>query len=88
MRRFLKIALAGGITALAPMLIRRLLAQDLLAQDEPPAAQPENPGGGEPSLTRDQLYREATRLEIKGRSMMNKRQLQKAVEDARVGGKP
>lgn len=40
--------------------------------------------GGEPS--RDELYREAARLDVKGRSKMNKRQLQEAVEAVKTGG--
>ncbi|HEY7967105.1 MAG TPA: hypothetical protein VID68_08760 [Solirubrobacteraceae bacterium] len=39
---------------------------------------------GPPGRTRDQLYAEARRLGVKGRSSMNKAQLQRAV-DARKG---
>jgi hypothetical protein len=36
-------------------------------------------GGGPKGQTRDQLYNEAKRLGVEGRSQMNKRQLQRAV---------
>jgi hypothetical protein len=51
-------------------------------------AAPTSSGGGPTtnSPSRDELYKEAARLGIKGRSKMNKRQLQEAVEAARTGG--
>jgi hypothetical protein len=79
MRRLLKILLAGAVIAIARALIQRLLGQE--AEPEPPAdSQPAS------SPSREQLYKEAARLDVKGRSKMNKRQLQEAVEDARLGG--
>jgi hypothetical protein len=36
--------------------------------------------------TRDELYEQATRLGVRGRSKMNKRQLHEAVEARRSGG--
>jgi hypothetical protein len=36
--------------------------------------------------TRDELYSEAQRLEIQGRSKMNKQELSEAVEAAKTGG--
>jgi hypothetical protein len=36
--------------------------------------------------TREQLYQEARRLDIEGRSKMNKQELQNAVKAARIGG--
>jgi hypothetical protein len=89
MRRLLKIPLAGAVAALVGMLIRRLLEQVEGDRGGVPAAA----GGGEthsaavPPRTRDQLYKEATRLDIKGRSKMNKAELQDAVEMAKTGGR-
>jgi hypothetical protein len=82
MKRLLKIPLAGAVIAIARALIRRLLSDG--------GEKASDPGDGRPpsSLTREQLYREAARLDIPGRSKMNKRQLQQAVEDARIGGSP
>jgi hypothetical protein len=40
-------------------------------------------GGGPKGQTRDQLYNEAKKLRIEGRSTMNKRQLQRAVAGAK-----
>jgi hypothetical protein len=36
--------------------------------------------------TREQLYKQATKLGVRGRSRMNKKQLQEAVETRRSGG--
>ena len=94
MRRLLKIPLAGAVIALARMLIRRLLegedreASVPASATAPPAAARRDPVRKDRSPTRDELYKEAARLDIKGRSKMNKRQLQKAVEDATIGGRP
>jgi hypothetical protein len=88
MRRLLKIPLAGAVAALVGMLIRRLLEQVEGDRGGVPAA-----GGGEtqsaavPPRTRDQLYKEAARLDIKGRSKMNKAELKDAVEMAKTGGR-
>ena len=40
----------------------------------------QRPGGGPKGRTRDQLYNEAKKLSIEGRSQMNKQQLLRAVE--------
>jgi hypothetical protein len=80
MRKLLNIALAAGITALAWLLVRRLMTR---TQTPVPSVKQTAPPS-EPS--RDQLYREAARLEVKGRSKMNKRQLREAVEAASNGG--
>jgi hypothetical protein len=83
MRRLLKIPLAGALAALVGMLIRRLLEQ--LDGDGGGAAARRAPAA--PPRTRDQLYKEAARLDIKGRSKMNKAELQDAVEMAKTGGR-
>lgn len=80
MRKLLNITLAAAITALAWFLVRRLLAD---AENAAPSVKEDAPSSG-PS--REQLYREAARLQVKGRSKMNKRQLQEAVEAANSGG--
>jgi hypothetical protein len=74
MRRLLILALAA---ALAAWLIRRLLdaSEGPVVADRP---------ASDSSLTRDQLYSEAKRLGVKGRSKMNKQQLQEAVDAART----
>ena len=89
MRRLLKIPLAGAVAALVGMLIRRLLehvegdqSDDLATRSAPPTRT-----AAAPPRTREQLYREAARLDIKGRSKMNKAQLQDAVEMAKTGGR-
>jgi hypothetical protein len=86
MHRLLKIPLAGAVAALVGLLIRRLLEQieGHGAAGSGAAAAP--PPRREPR-TRDQLYKEAARLEIKGRSKMNKAELQEAVEMATTGGR-
>jgi hypothetical protein len=76
MRRLLTLALA---VLLAAWLVRRLLvaAKEPVVTDSPASDSP---------LTRDQLYSEARRLGVKGRSKMNKQQLQEAVDAARIEG--
>ena len=95
MRRLLKIPLAGAVIAIARMLLRRLLdGEDRQAGEAyaPPPARPRSTQAARATArkqrTREDLYKEAVRLDIRGRSKMNKRQLQEAVEDARIGGGP
>ena len=88
MRRILRIALAVAMAALVATGIRRLL--EPVEQETTPASTsdgrspstPADPG----SPTRDELYSEAQRLDIQGRSKMNKQELQEAVEAAKTGG--
>ncbi len=86
MHRLLKIPLAGAVAALVGMLIRRLLDQIEAHGDAGSRAAAAPPPRREPR-TRDQLYKEAARLDIKGRSKMNKAELQEAVEMATAGGR-
>jgi hypothetical protein len=98
MRRIAKIALAVAVAAAAAQAIRWLLERDDEAAQAPlppeqTFARAENRDGAAPSgasaaggPTREELYREARRLEIQGRSKMNKRELQEAVEAAKTGG--
>jgi hypothetical protein len=98
MRRIVKIALLAVLVAAAGLALRRLLEPGPDAIElAPPAngdeqsatrngtrkAAPSRVDGGP---TRDQLYTEARRLEIQGRSKMNKQELQQAVEAAKTGG--
>jgi hypothetical protein len=94
-RRIIGIALTLGLAVAAVLALRRFLDREVgaagpeLAPPEPEAASRERINGAvsqnaEP--TRDQLYTEARRLEIQGRSKMNKQELQQAVEAAKTGG--
>ena len=93
MRALLKLLVAGAVASLAAAFLRRLLEQ---AGPQPDAsdASPAGPASAPPPApvtsnhapSRDELYKEAARLDVKGRSKMNKRQLQEAVEAARTGG--
>jgi hypothetical protein len=92
MRRVLRIAIAIALTALVAVGIRRLL--EPAEHDAIPDAIPSSTGDGWPapasaglaSPTREELYSEAQRLDIQGRSKMNKQELQEAVEAATTGG--
>jgi hypothetical protein len=89
MRRLLKIPLAGAVAALLGMLVRRLLEQIEGEQGAGPAAPPSTAtrSAAAQPRTREQLYREAARLDIKGRSKMNKAELEQAVQMAETGGR-
>ena len=81
MRKLLAFAFAAAVVGAAAWIVERLMAAE-----EEPVAVGEVAGGGNGAVTRDQLYAEARRLQVKGRSKMNKRQLQEAVEAAKTGG--
>jgi hypothetical protein len=92
MKRFLRLLLlAGVLTGLAAWL------KEIVARAEPPAETADTtpatrPGPSESSAqstgngspTREELYEEAQRLEIEGRSKMNKGELEAAVRAARA----
>jgi hypothetical protein len=98
MRRIVKIALLAALVAAAGLALRRLLepGPDVVELESPANGDEQaatrngtrerksSGAGGGP--TRDQLYTEARRLEIQGRSKMNKQELQQAVEAAKTGG--
>ena len=94
MRRLLKLLVAGAVAAAAVQLLRRLLGVEdapsggAIAESPAPAdltpAERASDGDGP---TRDELYREAKEIGVEGRSKMNKRQLQEAVEAAKTGGR-
>jgi hypothetical protein len=98
MRRIARIALAAALAAAAAQAVRWLLGRDRETAPERPSpepapAQPTMRNGASPmgasaagGPTREQLYQEARRLEIEGRSKMNKQELQNAVEAAKIGG--
>ena len=77
MRALLKLVLVGSAVYAAIVFLRRLLEGDV-AQVQAPSRHG--------ARTRDELYREAARLDIPGRSKMNKQQLQKAVDEATSAG--
>jgi hypothetical protein len=93
MRKVIRLVLAGGVATGTAALLRRLLGEDKPGTQPPPPAPPRrrrakprrtNPSSSSPS--RDQLYKEAARLGVKGRSKMKKQQLQDAVDAAKTGG--
>jgi hypothetical protein len=99
MRRIAKIALAAALAAAVAQAVRWLLERDdgLSRELPPPATNPsvavrangasrEEGSGAEREPTREELYGEARRLEIGGRSKMNKQELKQAVEAAKTGG--
>ena len=88
--RLLKLCLLGAIAALGVLVGRRLLELEQEKGAPPPktnASSENGVGAGHGEATREQLYQEAKNLDVEGRSKMNKRQLQEAVEDAKTGGK-
>jgi hypothetical protein len=83
MKRFLRLALLAAVLAGLAAWLKELVA----GAEPPPQPQPESTAGsatgngGAP--TREQLYEEAQRLGIEGRSKMNKGELEAAVRAAR-----
>lgn len=99
MRRIAKIALAAALAAAAAQAVRWLLeregraAGELLPPEPAPSGAPARNGASRSKApgpgsgpTRDELYGEARRLDIEGRSKMNKQELKQAVEAAKTGG--
>jgi hypothetical protein len=94
MRRIAKIALLAALVAAAGLAVRWLLEREAGAVELAPSTSGDEQAAtrngarkAEPSgPTKDQLYTEARRLEIQGRSKMNKQELQEAVEAAKTGG--
>jgi hypothetical protein len=98
MRRIARIAIAAALAAAAAQAIRWLLEREAGTAPELPRPRPgprtaPSRNGTAPSSassaggpTRDELYAEARRLEIQGRSKMNKQELQQAVEAAKTKG--
>lgn len=84
-RMAVALALGGAGIAAAAWAIRRANDQSRLPREEAVAAGPtaaEREGGEPRGSTRDQLYEEARRREIPGRSKMTKAELQRALEEA------
>jgi hypothetical protein len=101
MRRIAKLAIAVALAAAMVQAVRWLLEREGDAAGRLPAPEPlprsaATPNGASRSdgsgngkeASRDELYREAKRLDIEGRSKMNKQQLKQAVEAAKTGGSP
>ena len=94
MKRFIRLLLLAGVLAgLAAWL------KEIVDRAEPPSESPADrpqsrsgsptpngrgaSSGGTDAPTREELYEEAQRLEIKGRSKMSKQELERAVQSAR-----
>jgi hypothetical protein len=87
-RSLAKLLAAASILAGVAALIRAILDRQETGPAPVNASEGARPGPathpGEP--TRDELYEEAKRLDIEGRSAMNKAELGRAVEAARGSG--
>jgi hypothetical protein len=99
MRRLIRTLAATGVMAALGMFLRVLFRDrpDLLGLDNndavgddgvvgPPAPERELSSENGTPLSRRQLYEQAQRLGIEGRSKMSKRQLERAVAKAKGGG--
>lgn len=95
MHRIFRIALAVSALIAAGLALRWFLGRDdagpgLPAPEPEAGSRASRNGHGSPAAdsgrTRDELYRAAQRLEIQGRSKMNKQELKQAVEAAETGG--
>ena len=80
MRRLLRLSLLAALGALAWVLARELLAESGAGADSGDG----EVGAGRPleEKSRDELYEQAKRLGIEGRSNMSKDQLEKAIAAA------
>jgi hypothetical protein len=90
MRGLLRVLAAASVVGALAVLLRELFRDrpELLKpkrNEEPRAASNRSPGTirNGAVTSRAELYEEARRLEIQGRSKMNKRQLERAVDEAR-----
>ncbi len=90
MRRLLRLMLAAAVFAGLIAFLRRLFEEPAGvpgtagAPDRPGQGASEGNGTAEPS--RAQLYERAKRLDIEGRSKMNKSELQRAIASAEGSG--
>jgi hypothetical protein len=86
--RIAKLIAVAIIVGLVAELLRRLSEQELaIGEPGPPAAAPESPTGTAPSgaapggASRAELYAEAKRRGIPGRSRMSKAELEQALSE-------
>jgi DNA end-binding protein Ku len=95
MRRLLKLLLVGGLLAGAWAVLRELLGQQQTGQQQTrPSQRPAQSapgksgasGNGAADVSKAELYREAQKLDVEGRSKMSKDELAEAVARARKGG--
>ena len=99
MRRIAQLVLAAGTVAALLVGLRKLFedrTELLRSAAEPgeggPEASPyvappvDETRNGATDLTREELYEKAQRLEIEGRSKMNKRELERAVAEREAAG--
>jgi hypothetical protein len=89
-RRIFELVLAVTVAVLVATGIKRLLEPDQRqairpARNAAASERPAKQGSSRQGPTRDELYSEAQRLEIEGRSKMNKKELAEAVEAAKTG---
>jgi hypothetical protein len=83
MRRFARLLLAAGAIGALLAGLRKLFEEQPGPTAAPRAAESRN---GAADLSREELYEKAKRLEIEGRSKMNKRELARAVAEREAGG--
>jgi negative regulator of sigma E activity len=99
MRRIAQLVLAAGAVAALLVGLRKLFEgrpELLRSAAEPGEAGPQASASmappvdetrnGTASLTREELYEKAKRLDIEGRSKMNKRELERALAEREAGG--
>jgi hypothetical protein len=89
MRRLFQLLLVGGLLAGAWAILRELLRQPTESSSLPPESAPNRSGpsgNGAADISKAELYREAQKLDVAGRSKMTKDQLAAAVAKARKGG--
>ncbi len=84
-------AIAIALAAVAAVILYRLLRQASGPaapgpSSGPPATESEPNRSAVATSTRADLYKQAQRLEISGRSSMNKEQLERAIEAAKRAG--
>jgi hypothetical protein len=91
MRRLLILVLAGAAAAAVAQLLQRYLQTGgdpfVGSAEHRPSAVPATSAANGTHPTREELYKQARELDVEGRSKMNKRQLQEAVEAAKIGGR-
>jgi hypothetical protein len=83
MRRFARLLLAAGAIGALLAGLRKLLEEQA---GSPASSRADESRNGAAELSREELYEKAKRLEIEGRSKMNKRELARAVAEREAGG--
>ena len=89
MRRLIQLLVVGGLIAGAWAILRELLGQPTESPSRPPESASSDSsasGNGAADVSKAELYREAQKLDVEGRSKMTKDQLAAAVARARKSG--